>query len=146
MIRLIAAVLIPFMLIFSAGCDFGSSPSKKTLVVYSEVEPELTEALLATYNEQFKTMKDFQEVSAVYELNDKEKPDLVLAGSRTLTGLKADKRLQQSSFKPAETLPLDFKDVDGYWTGVFYDPVVFVINQSFARRVGQSNLRGWNDL
>lgn len=145
MCRFIVALLMLVSFILSCGCSSVGIGSREQ-VLYSEIDPKLTEPLVAAYNEQFKNTKNFQKVKAIYELKDNDKPDLVLASTRTLTGLKLDNRLQTSSFKSTELLPLDYKDVEGYWTGVFYDPVVFIINQEYARRVGQQNLKGWNDL
>ena len=39
-----------------------------------------------------------------------------------------------------DRIPRNFKDIDGYWYGVFYDPAVFLVNQQFARTVGQEKL------
>lgn len=131
-------------IVTSCGLDGGS---KKDLVIYSEVEPKYTEALLEAYNEQYKKTKNFQRAKAIYELTDKvEKPDLVIASSRTLNGLKIDKALKPSECKASKLLPASFKDQEKYWTGAFYDPVVFVINQNFAKKVGQDKLNSWNDL
>lgn len=145
MFRFIVALLMAVNLLLSCGCSSVGLGSREQ-VLYSEIDPKITELLVDAYNEQFKNTKNFQKLKAIYELKDKENPDLVLASTRTLTGLKMDKRLQVTNFKSAELLPFDYKDVDGYWSGIFYDPVVFVINQEFARRVGQQNLKGWNDL
>ena len=49
-------------------------------------------------------------------------------------------------FALAEKLPSKLRDKDNYWFGIFYDPTVFLINQYYARTIGQSNLKGWTDL
>ena len=43
-------------------------------------------------------------------------------------------------------MPEAFKSQNGYWYGVFYDPAVLLVNQNFARRAGQENIRTWEDL
>lgn len=147
MLRYILAAIMCFSMAILSSCGLDSGSSSKELIIYSEMEPEYTEALLAAYNEQYKKTKNFQPAKAIYELTDKvAKPDLVLASNRTLNGLKIDDRLQPSSCQAANLLPNYFKDADSYWTGVIYDPVVFVVNQNFARRVGQANLTSWADL
>ena len=147
MLRYILAVLMCFSLGILSSCGMEGGKASKELVIYSEMEPNYTEALLAAYNEQYKQTKNFQPAKAIYELSDKvAKPDLVLASNRTLNGLKLDERLQLSNCQEANLLPDYYKDSDGYWIGVIYDPVVFVVNQSFARRVGQGNITSWADL
>jgi len=146
--RILWVLLIGVCLLALSGCSlFGGSSQPKELIVYSTIEAPLTEEILHTYNEQHKKKKDFRPVKAIFELKDKDiKPDLVISSSFQLTNLKLEGKLQPTSCKAAAYLPLDFKDVEGYWTGVFYDPLVFVINQQFARRIGQKNIQSWNDL
>ena len=147
MLRYLMLVMLSLVLCVSAGCDFGSNaPSKKPLVLYSTIEPKFTEELLTAYNTKNKKTKNFQPVKAIYELTEKDKPDLVLAPTLLLANLKREGKLTPSSCSAANLLPFDYKDVEGYWTAVFYDPLVFVINQEFARRVGQQNLTSWNDI
>lgn len=144
--RYLLVLCFSLMLLFTSGCDFSQQlNSSKELVLYSTVEPELTEGLVQAYNENNKKTKGFQPVKAIYELKD-AKPDLVISSSFQLTGFKNAGLLQPTTCRAANLLPFDFKDVEGYWTGVFYDPVLFVINQQFARRVGQQNILSWNDL
>lgn len=141
-------LLLLLMLAMLAGCSFSNnSASKRALVVYSTLEPKLTEELVKAYNEKNKKSQNFQPVRAVYEMPEKEPlPDMILAPTLYLARLKQSNMLVPLNCSASNILPYDFKDVDGYWTGVFYDPLVFVINQNFARRVGQKNLQSWNDI
>lgn len=146
--RYFAVFLLSLCLLLGSGCILGdNSKAAKELVLYSTIEAPLTEELLQTYNELNKKKKGFQPVRAIYEVSEKTgTPDMILGSSLQLTNLKQEGKLQLTSCNAAGYLPLDFKDVEGYWSGVFYDPVVFVINQQFARRVGQQNIQSWNDL
>ncbi len=129
--------------LLAAGC--GGEQEKKTahLVLYSELEPALTEAIVTAYNAENKHQA---QLAPVYELKEGVKADLVLAEQRTLYGLKADKRLQAFECREAARLPAGFKDEEGLWYGAFYDPAVFLVNQNFSRSIGQENLHGWADL
>lgn len=139
---------LSLLLLLCSGCDLGGQANTpKELVLYSTVEPELTQELVQAYNEKNKGKKGFQQVKPIYELNEKSgQVDMVLSSSFQLTALKQQGRLQPLSCQAAGYLPFDYKDVEGLWTGVFYDPLVFVINQAFARRVGQQNVISWNDI
>lgn len=147
MLRHFWVVVLCLCLGIFGGCISDNGKTKGEIILYSELEPEYTETLITAYNEQFKKQKNFQPIKPVYELKDNApKPDLVLGTAGTLTRLKAERNLQKVECKSSSLLPAEFKDVDGYWTGVLYDPVVFVINHNFARRVGQKQLKSWSDL
>ncbi|MCD8198856.1 MAG: ABC transporter substrate-binding protein [Phascolarctobacterium sp.] len=137
LIMLILAIMV-------SGC--GVSPKAepvRTIVVYSELDSRFTEDLLKDYNEH---NKDGVVLKAIYELKADAKPDLVIAGYRVLNNFKAEKLLQPVECLSGDSLPSAFRDKDECWYGSFYDPVVFLVNQQFARRVGQENINGWRDL
>ncbi|MCD7975534.1 MAG: ABC transporter substrate-binding protein [Phascolarctobacterium sp.] len=115
----------------------------RTIVVYSELDSRFTENLLKDYNEH---NEDGVVLKAIYELKDDVKPDLVVAGYRVLNNLKAEDLLEAVECLSGGSLPSAFRDKDECWYGLFYDPVVFLVNQQFARRVGQENIQGWVDL
>lgn len=148
MLRIFIVFLISLVLGMGTGCIFeNNGSSSKELILYSVLEPEFTQELLDTYNKKYQKNKNFIPVKAIYKLEEsKDKPDMVLGPSLLLATLKQEGKLQTSSCNAGELIPFDFKDVEGYWTGIFYDPLVFVINQQFARKVGQKNLLGWNDI
>ena len=94
-----------------------------------------------------KEQKAKLQLKAVYELKPGgELPDVVLAEQRTLAGLKRQGRLKPVAFADGDRLPQKFRDADLSWYGVFYDPIVFLINQQYARTVGQANICSWQDL
>ena len=130
-----------------AGCGGGGDSDKqlnKALVLYSELDPKYTENLVHSYN---KSTGGKILLKAIYEIKpDTYRPDLVLAESRTLAGLKAQGKLRSVFFELGDRIPTDFKDGEGFWYGAFYDPTVFLVNQQFARKVGQKNIEGWHDL
>lgn len=146
--KLLMLFLFILLLCSFTGCDFaGGTTSSRELILYSTLEPKFTDELVAAYNAKNKKNKSFAPVKVIYELSEKSPtPNLVLGPRVMLIGLKQEGKLQQCASDSAALLPQEFKDVDGYWQGVFYDPLVFVINQQFARRVGQKNLQSWNDL
>ncbi len=126
-----------------AGCGGQQKEETAHLVLYSELEPTLTQAIVAAYNAENKHQA---QLTPVYELKEGAAADLVLAEQRTLNGLKVDGRLQSYSCSEGERLAGKFKDKDGLWYGAFYDPVVFLVNQTFSRSIGQQRIHGWGDL
>lgn len=146
MYRIIFFVLCSFF-IFCTGCILDDTVSgKKEIILYSTLDKSFTQELLDVYNEKNKKKKGFQPVKAIYELNKEVSPDMVIASTVVLANMKQQNVLQPSSCNAARILPEAYKDQEGYWTGVFYDPVVFVINHQFARTIGQQKILGWNDL
>lgn len=146
MIRLIMMLVLSAALLLTAACGgpADNKPHRKALVLYSELDNKFTEDLVRSYNRQ---NKDGVLLKAIYELkSDGLPPDIVLAEQRTLNGLKVDGELAPVTSIAGDNLDASFKDAENYWYGAFYDPVVFLINQHYAREVGQQAIRGWSDL
>lgn len=145
MVRLLMMLALSVMVLITAAC--GNQADKKptkALVLYSELDNKFTEDLVREYNQQ---NKDGVLLKAIYEMKaDAPLPDIVLAGNRTLNGLKIDNTLQPVDCWAGDSLDSSFRDRDNYWYGAFYDPVVFLINQHYARTIGQQAIRGWTDL
>lgn len=144
MLRKIFALMLVLLTLLVAACgEQAKTKEKKSLVLYSQLEQEFTEALLAAYAEKNVGFK----VSAIYELKpETPKPDMILAERSVLLNLQTESALKPIVSIAGDRLPVKFKDSQGFWYGAFYDPVVFLINQQYARTVGQEKLRGWFDL
>ncbi len=140
-------ILVPLLIIctfFMAACG-GEIETKKTknIILYSHLDKKFTDALVEAYNADHKRVS----ISAIYEMKpETPTPDLFLADSATLQTYVAENKLQSVVFSAGDRVPATFKNADGLWHGVFYDPTVFLVNQQYARIVGQRKLHGWNDL
>ena len=145
---LLLLVIICFWVLRFDGIQTASvnAAPENTIKVYSVLPEDLTRALLNEYQEKTKT-------KLVYKLADKgqtisvdgEGFDLIIAPRKTMIKLSSDgKLLKQASGK--DKLPPALQDSDGYWTGVCYDPYVFLVNYAYSRKVGQRNLLSWNDI
>lgn len=131
MIRCIFLVLI-LAGILTGGCGEQPAPVQnagaKTIILYSELDNKFTENLVDAFN---KDNKAKLQLKAVYELKPGgELPDVVLAEQRTLAGLKRQGSLKPVAFADGDRLPQKFRDADLSWYGVFYDPIVFLVNQA----------------
>lgn len=135
------------MMLLTACLDKKSADMRKSesLLMYSEISKELTEDIVAAYNvkQQGKIV-----LQAVYSLptNNDAQPDLILAERGILREAKMRGQLQPAEFLTGDLIPPECKDEDSHWFGIFYDPVVFLVNQQFSRNFGQHNLTTWNDL
>ncbi len=133
---------------FNSGCgntiEKKQSDNEYTLLLYSELDNNFTEHLIKEFNREYQGKIS---IKAVYELKDGSlMPDLVLAEQRTLSGFKRQEHLKPVAFAVGDRLPEKFRDEDLCWYGVFYDPTVFLINQQYARVIGQANIGSWRDL
>ena len=147
MLRIIVLALVAVATLLT-GCGLGGEQAPKaaeaTLCLYSELDNKFTQDLVEIFNKQ---NKEGLKLRFIGELKEGEpRPDLVLAEQQTLYGLKQQHKLQSSKLDLAAKLPAKLQDKEGYWYGVFYDPAVFLVNQTFARTIGQSSLKGWTDL
>lgn len=143
-LRKILVMLLVFATFLVAACgEQTETKEKRTLVLYSQLSQDFTEALLTAH----KPADDFLQIKAVYEMKaETPAPDLVLAERNALFEMQEAGSLQAVISSAGDRLPKKFKDADGYWYGAFYDPAVFLVNQQYARTVGQEKLRGWFDL
>lgn len=146
MFRFIFLAMLLVGALAGAGCgsEEPKAPSAAhTLTLYSELDNKFTQDIADAFN---KEQQNKLQVKVIYELKQDEAPDLVLAEQRTLSGLKRQGRLRPVAFAAGDRLAAKFKDKDLNWYGVFYDPTVFLINQQYARTIGQANLCSWTDL
>ena len=146
MFRFIFLMMLLAGMLVGAGCgkEEPQAPgAAHTLTLYSELDNKFTQDLADAFN---KEQKNKLQVQVVYELKQDVKPDLVLAEQRTLSGLKHQGQLKPVAFAAGDRLAEKFRDEDLNWYGVFYDPTVFLVNQQYARTIGQANLCSWADL
>lgn len=144
MLRKLALLLLAVTALFVTACSNQTEVKEnKNIVLYSQLEQDFTEALLTAYTEKNLGFN----VTPIYELKpDSPQPDLILAERSTLLDMQKKGSLQAFKVKADDKLHAKFKDDGGYWYGMFYDPAVVLINQQYARTVGQERLRGWFDL
>jgi len=75
-----------------------------------------------------------------------DEADLIIDSSDNLRLLSKSGDLSAITSVYGELVPDKLKDKEGMWFGVFYDPAVILINQTFSRRVGQGAITHWHDL
>lgn len=149
MLRLAIWAFLALTLCFSGCTSSGkvnddSKTANDVLLVYSELDKDFTSNLLELFNKDNSSKTRLQAVFAIEDGG--KRPGLVLAEQKSLYKLKQAGLLKPAYFPAGDRLPKDFRDSDFYWYGVFYDPAVFLVNQRYARNVGQAHLNGWTDL
>lgn len=66
--------------------------------------------------------------------DDLPAPDLYITSQDALIHLKGDNRLVPYASAQTDTALNLFKDEECYWTGLWVDPVVFAVNEDYARK------------
>lgn len=118
---------------------------KTELALYSTLDNNFLQALIKEYNSD----PDRTAVLKLLLPEDKEKgktADLYLLEHNELKLLAKEQRLYAILSEAGDLLPPSFKDEQSQWFGVFYDPIVFLVNQSYARQSGQENISSWQDI
>lgn len=143
MLRLLSGLLIFFSVILGGCAADNTNENKNTcLTVYSEIDADFTESLVAAY-----TKATGIQIKPVYEIKDNSiQADIILAEHEKLIIETENNKLQKFICSAGDRLPLEFKDQNDHWYGAFYDPIVFLVNQQFARNFGQENIKTWDDL
>lgn len=119
--------------------------NKTEILLYSNLDNDFLHALIKEYN------NDENGNVAVKLLTVEEKengimPDIYLLEHTTLNTLKKEQRLYAVLSEAGDLLAPHFKDGHNQWFGVFYDPTMFLVNQKYAREVGQENISSWQDI
>lgn len=124
---------------------------KPAVTVYTTLPAEQAGLLAASYEELTRSRVDFIPLTPD-ELTERlrvegKKPgaDMVLADSRILR-----QGAQEGAFVPyfseqTDSVPETFKDEDGAWIGVWYDPVVFCANSDYLRTLSRIP-QTWEEL
>lgn len=142
--RVMKKICLSLILIFSCllmtSCITSQPAEMQTVSIYSEVEPGLLQALEENFNLTHK-----QKIRLV-SVNADKHPDLYLASGNFLQSIEDEKKLAGFSTVEGDRVDPAFKSAEDKWIGLFYDPVVMLVNQEFARKTGQKNICHWQDI
>lgn len=140
--RKLAYLAATLVMVFTlAGCGEDNTQTN-TVTVVSGVDRKLVQALADRYN----TMPGVKTKVQVADPKKGEEADMVLEGSGQLKKLASEGQLQAAGSVYGDLVPLDLKDPQDLWLGLFYDPAVILVNHAYSRRLGQENLQHWDDL
>ena len=122
-----------------AGHDAKTKPLRE-IVVYTTLPAEHVSILTNAYEETHNVRVNFVPLGADEILNRLQKQaagdddgavSMVLADKDTLSKAAAAGYLLPYVSEAGDQVPEDFRQQDGYWTGVWYDPIVFCMNKDY---------------
>lgn len=118
------------------------------LTVYTTLPAEQVSCLAEAYEKYSKVKVSFMTMSdeeIVSKMKSAKQSDVVITDSRVLQQAAAEGWLRPITVEGADAVKDNMKHSSGYWTGIWYDPVVFCINRDFMKRSGQTPL-SWHAL
>ena len=123
---------------YLAGSGQTDGRTMRTLTVYTTLPAEHAAQIAAGYAERQQVRVNFVPLAAedlIARVEQKKAPEasLVLADEATLARLSADGYFVPHISEAADAVPENFKQQDGCYTGVWYDPVVFAVNADYLK-------------
>ncbi|MCH4166273.1 MAG: extracellular solute-binding protein [Megasphaera sp.] len=124
--------------------------AERHLVVYSDMPNDVNTDIAAAFYErthmrvQIYSKTDSQ-ISDFMEDSMSHQPDILIASEPALKRQQAKGRLKPYASEVTEHVPYTFKDADGNWTGLWYNPLVFVLSKGYYEQQGQ-HINTWDDL
>ncbi|MCR5175409.1 MAG: extracellular solute-binding protein [Anaerovibrio sp.] len=126
-------------LYFSGGDNhYDDSRIRGHIVVYTTLPAENVRCIADTYAKSNNIRVNFvpmTESELESKLKSPGKADLVIADSRLLRRAAGAGWLQPYISEYGDSVGDTFKDNHGFWTGIWYDPVVFCINKDYMRKL-----------
>lgn len=125
--------------------------SLPTINVYTTLPVEQVAVLAQEYEKVAKvrvTITPLAErdlFSRLIEESGHPQADLLLANRRTLKQARNNALLVPYQSEYTDMIPNRFQDTDGYWVGVWYDPIIFAINQDYLNATMKKPAK-WSDL
>ena len=98
-----------------------------------------------THNDLSPDASSAQEIEAIKANagnSGPQNPDVIDVGFNWGSVVKAEQLTQPYKVSTWDTIPAEFKDPDGYWTGDYYGTMVFEVNSAVVSNVPQD----WSDL
>lgn len=118
------------------------------ITVYTTLPTENVSYLAEAYEKNYHVKVNFMPMSEDDIVKQMQKPgrgDMVLTDSRILRRSAGAGWLVPYGSLHGDSVSNKLKDPNDYWTGTWYDPVVFCINKDYMQRTANFPL-GWQDL
>lgn len=124
---------------------------ERHLVVYSDMPGQVNQDLAAAFYKDtglrayIMTMTEDELQRAIRNPKENQLPDAVIASEDTLYAGRLQGAFIPYTSYVTDEVPHELKDAAGAWIGLWYDPLVFVINRDYYN-MGGSNINTWSDL
>ncbi len=118
------------------------------LLIYSQWPPGMAPVLAEAAKGNADISVDIREMTAdemKTAVREGRRAQVYLASQRVLMDLAKAGAFSPHTSGATDTVLADFKDKDGFWTGVWMNPVVFAVNADFEKR-NPDFLYSWNDV
>lgn len=151
-----AVILTAIGISFRAAADPSESkPPLQTITAYTTLPVETVSVLSQAYESENRVRVNFvpmspdetltrlDEISAGNILE--EKVDLILADRNVLKKANEKNFLRSYISQFNDEVRANFKDENGFWTGTWYDPIVFCANQEYLNETARIP-DAWQDL
>lgn len=123
--------------------------AERHLVVFSDLPQDVNDGLAQRFYEekhlrvQIYSKSDSDIRQALKD--DGVKPDILIASEANLREQKKNGILQPYASPVTDQVPPSMKDPEQLWNGLWYNPMVFILSQSYYERRGMQ-IRTWDDL
>lgn len=128
--------------------DIDDSRIRGNVIVYTTLPAENANSLATAYiksNRIRVTFVPMSEGELEQKIKETGKADLIITDSRVLRRAAGSGWLQPYISEYGDAVPDNFKDNKGFWTGLWYDPVVFCINKDYMAQQ-RPIPTSWGDL
>jgi len=125
--------------------------SLKSITVYTTLPIEQISILAQEYERTQNVQVNLiplaeQDLLSRIKLKDSEaSADIIIADHKVLEQARKNNTLLPYTSEQIDIIPERFKDENNYWTGLWYDPIVFAANQDFLKTMPKMPSK-WNDL
>ncbi|NLP41846.1 MAG: extracellular solute-binding protein [Veillonellaceae bacterium] len=131
--------------------DEKKAESMKNITVYTTLPVEQA-AVLALEYEKYQSVRinvvPLAENDLILKLKTESlnpQADIVLATKTVLEQAKKNNLLEQVTSEQLDIIPKRFKDENNYWYGLWYDPMIFVVNKDI-QKISPQIPTSWRDL
>ncbi len=126
--------------------------SMQSITVYTTLPAEHAALLAEEYEKLARVRVNFvplSEKEILQKLRERKDPstsaEMVLADRSVLQKAALEGHFESYVSERSDSVPEEFKDGKGYWTGVWYDPVVFCANRDYLRSIPRIP-SSWSEL
>lgn len=125
--------------------------SLPTITIYTTLPIDQVDALAQEYERTVKVkvnitpLTEKELFTKLIEESAASQADIILANRKTLKQARNSALLVPYQSEYTDIIPNKFQDTDGYWTGVWYDPVIFAANQDYLKTSAKKPTK-WSEL
>ena len=124
--------------------------AERHLVVFSDLPQDVNDGLAQLFYEQKHLRvqiysKSDGDIRQALKTDSGVKPDILIASEDNLREQKKNGILQPYASPVTDKVLPSMKDPEQLWNGLWYNPMVFIVSQSYYERRGMQ-IRTWDDL